>query len=236
MATLVNTFVNAFSNRLEAPVRQHLKNVYACLSLSTVTAAAGACGHLYTDLLQGNILTTLGSIALLLRLSTLPDNGKNPKLRLCYLLGFAFLSGVCFHPLLKLVVTINPSIIVTALMGTTVVFVSFSISALLVERGSWLYLSGTLISLLNVLIMLAFVNTFLDWSILYEIDSYAMLFLVCGFVIYDTQLIIEKFTAGSKDIVLHSFELFIDFLTIFRQLLTILTKKEISKQRKQRKE
>ncbi|XP_043264424.1 probable Bax inhibitor 1 [Colletes gigas] len=236
MATMINTFVNAFSNRLEAPVRQHLKNVYACLSLSTVTAAAGACGHLYTDLLQANMLTTLGSIALLLRLSTLPDNGKNPKLRLCYLLGFAFLSGIGLHPLLELVVTVNPSIIVTALMGTTVVFVSFSISALLAERGSWLYLSGTLVSLLNVLVMLAFVNAFLHWSILYEIDLYAVLFLVCGFVIYDTQLIIEKFHAGSKDFVLHSFDLFIDFLTIFRQLLIILTKKELSKERKQRKE
>lgn len=63
------------------------------------------------------MLTTLGTIGLLLALISTPDNGKNQKLRLSYLLGFAFLSGLGLGPLIKIVITVNPSIVVTALIG-----------------------------------------------------------------------------------------------------------------------
>lgn len=238
MATMFNTFVNSFTNRLELPVRQHLKNVYACLSMSSIAAAAGAYVHLYTEFLQANLLTTLGTFGLLLGLISTPDNGKNQKLRLGYLLGFAFLSGLGLGPLFQMIIAINPSIIVTALMGTTVVFVSFSISSLLAERGRWLYLGGILISLLNIMVLFSFLNLFLRWSLFHQTHLYGGLFLMCGFVIYDTQLIVEKFHAGSKDFILHSLDLFIDFIGIFRHLLIILTQKELStdNQRNKRKE
>ncbi|XP_015440489.1 PREDICTED: probable Bax inhibitor 1 [Dufourea novaeangliae] len=234
MAALLNTFVNSFTNRLEAPVRQHLKNVYGCLSLSMVSAAAGSYIHLYTELLQANMLTTLGTFGLLLALISTPDNGKNQKLRLSYLLGFALLSGLGLGPLFQMIIAINPSIIVSALIGTTVVFVSFSISSLLAERGRWLYLGGTLLSLLNTMVLFSFINLFVRWSFFYQAHLYVGLFLMCGFVIYDTQLIIEKFHMGSKDFILHSLDLFIDFIAIFRHLLIILTQKELAKEKRKR--
>ncbi|XP_076669949.1 bax Inhibitor-1 [Andrena cerasifolii] len=236
MAAVLNTFVNSFTNRLESPVRQHLKNVYGCLSLSTVSAAMGAYMHLYTEFLQANLLTTLGTFGLLFALISTPDNGKNKKLRLSYLLGFAFLSGLGLGPLFQLIMAVNPSIIITSLIGTTVVFVSFSISSLLAERGRWLYLGGTLISLLNVMVLFSFINLFLRWSFFYQAHLYVGLFLMCGFVIYDTQLIIEKYHMGNKDFILHSLDLFIDFIGIFRHLLIILTQKELAKDQRKRKD
>ncbi|XP_076169416.1 bax Inhibitor-1 [Ptiloglossa arizonensis] len=235
MAAMYKTFVNSFTNRLELPVRQHLKNVYACLSMSTVAAAVGVYVHFYSQFLQANMLTTLGTFGLLYGLMSTPDNGKNQKLRLGYLLGFAFLSGLGLGPLFQTIIAINPSIIMTALIGTTVIFVSFSISALLAERGYWLYLGGTLIWLLSIIVMLSFINLFLRWSLFYQAHLYGGLFLMCGFVIYDTQLIIEKFHAGSKDFVLHSLDLFVDFIDIFRHLLIILEQKESSKDQRKRK-
>lgn len=101
----------------EAPVRQHLKNVYGCVSLSALTAAAGTYVHIYTELLQGGLLCTLGSLGLLFALLATPDNGKNQKQRLGFLLGFSFFWGVGFGPILQTVISINPSIIVTALLG-----------------------------------------------------------------------------------------------------------------------
>ncbi|KOC66099.1 putative Bax inhibitor 1 [Habropoda laboriosa] len=236
MAAQLNTFVKSFTNRLESPVRQHLKNVYGCLSMATVSASAGAYIHLFTELLQANLLTTLGTFGLLFALTSTPDNGKNQKLRLSYLLGFAFMSGLGLGPLLQLVMSINPSIIVTALIGTTVVFVSFSISSLMAERGRWLYLGGTLMSLLNVMVLFSFVNLFLRWSFFYQAHLYVGLFLMCGFVIYDTQLIIEKYHMGSKDFIMHSLDLFIDFIGIFRYLVIILTQKEVSKNQRKRRD
>lgn len=49
--------------------------------------------------------------------------------------------------------------------------------------------------------------------------------LMCGFVLFDTQLIIEKRRMGSKDFVQHALELFIDFIGMFRRLVIILTQK-----------
>lgn len=109
--------------------------------------------------------------------------------------------------------------------GTTVVFVSFSISALLAERGRWLYLGGTLMSMLNIMILFSFANLFLRSTFIYQMHLYLGLFVICGFVIYDTQLIIEKHHMGSRDFIMHSLDLFIDFVGVFRHLLVILTQK-----------
>ncbi|XP_068965734.1 probable Bax inhibitor 1 [Bombus flavifrons] len=236
MAAVLNTFVNSFTKKLEPPVRQHLKNVYGCLSMSMLSAAGGVYIHMFSELLRANLLTTLGTLGLLFTLINTPDNGKNQKLRLSYLLGFAFFSGLGLGPLLQLVMSVNPTVIVTALIGTIVIFVSFSISSLLAERGRWLYLGGTLISLLNIMVLFSFVNLFLRWTIFYQAYLYIGLFLMCGFVIYDTQLIIEKFHMGSKDFILHSLDLFVDFVNIFRHLLIILTQKEILKDQRKRRD
>lgn len=106
-----------FFNFREAPVRQHLKNVYGCLSLSTVSAAAGAYVHMYTYILQAGLLSTIGALGLIFALVCTPDNGKNRSLRLGYLLGFAFLTGLGMGPLLEFVVSVDPSIVVSALVG-----------------------------------------------------------------------------------------------------------------------
>ena len=48
---------------------------------------------------------------------------------------------------------------------------------------------------------------------------------MCGFVLFDTQMIIEKRRAGDKDFVAHSMDLFIDFIGIFRRLVVLLSQK-----------
>ena len=42
-------------NCSEAPVRSHLKNVYATLTMSIMAASAGAYVHLFTDILKVTI-------------------------------------------------------------------------------------------------------------------------------------------------------------------------------------
>ncbi|KAK3932536.1 putative Bax inhibitor 1 [Frankliniella fusca] len=234
MAPTVESFFRSFGTNLEAPVRQHLRNVYACLTMSTISAAAGAYVHMFTQWMSGGLLTVLASTALIVLLLSTPDTGKNRQLRLSYLLGFAFFSGMGMGPLLDMVVRVNPSIIVTALMSTAVVFVSFSASALLAARGSWLYLGGTLMTMLTSMLMFSLMNIFFQSYILYQAHVYLGLLLMCGFVLYDTQLIMEKRRLGDKDFVAHSLDLFIDLIGMFRRLLIILTDKE--QQKKNRRE
>ncbi|CAH1374688.1 unnamed protein product [Tenebrio molitor] len=228
MAPSIQTFLNSFSNSLEPPVRQHLKNVYACLAMSTMAAAVGASIHLFTNIIQAGFLSGIGALIFFgLLMATPDDNGKGLKMRIGYLLGFTTLTGVGMGPLLEHVIAVDPSIIVTALIGTAVVFISFSICSLLAERGKWLYLGGTLMSLLTTLMVLSLANLFFGSTMLFQIQLYLGLFAMCGFVLYDTQLIIEKRRMGSKDFVTHSLDLFVDFIGIFRRILIILTQKVI---------
>merc|ERR1719419_1856515 len=58
------------------------------------------------------------------------------------LLGFAFTSGLSLGRLIGLVAAINPEIIPTALLGTAVVFVCFSLAALYTHKRKgllWVY-------------------------------------------------------------------------------------------------
>ncbi|CAB3224612.1 unnamed protein product [Arctia plantaginis] len=233
MTPNLQTFVNSFQNRLEPPVRQHLKNVYGTLMMTCASAVAGVYVDMYTWF-QAGILSAIVGAGLMLMLIATPDNGKNTNLRLGYLLGFGLTSGMGLGPLLQYVSFIDPSIIVTALLGSTLVFVCFSIAAMLAERGSWLFLGGTLMTLLTSMSVMALANLFMQSHFLYQTHLYLGLMLMCGFVLFDTQLIIEKRRMGNKDFVQHALELFIDFIGMFRRLLIILTQKEEQNRRRKR--
>ncbi|XP_041977887.1 bax inhibitor 1 [Aricia agestis] len=233
MTPNLQTFINSFQNRLEPPVRQHLKNVYATLMMTCGAASAGVYVDMYTRF-QAGLLSTIIGAGLMLMLIATPDNGKNTGLRLGYLLGFGLTSGMGLGPLMEYVSIIDPSIIVTAILGTTLVFVCFSIAAMLAERGSWLFLGGTLMTLFTSMSLMTLVNIFMQSHFLYQAHLYLGLMLMCGFVLFDTQLIIEKRRMGSKDFVQHALELFIDFIGIFRRLLIILTQKEEQNRRRRR--
>lgn len=48
---------------------------------------------------------------------------------------------------------------------------------------------------------------------------------MAGFVLFDTQMIMERCRAGSNDCIRHSLDLFFDLVSMFRRLLIILTQK-----------
>lgn len=196
--------------------------------MSTLAAGVGGSIHLFTNLLQAGFISGIGAIVFFfLLISTPDDNGKGMMKRVGYLLGFATLTGVGMGPLLEHVILVDPSIIITAFIATSVVFVSFSICAIFSERGKWLYLGGTLFTILNSLMLMSLANILFGSTLLWNIQIYLGLFAMCGFVLYDTQAIIEKRRMGSKDFVAHSLDLFVDFIGVFKRLLIILTQKVI---------
>ncbi|KAK6624960.1 hypothetical protein RUM43_005251 [Polyplax serrata] len=215
-----------FNGRIEEPVRKHLRNVYACLSLSTGAAAVGACISVHTQLLTAGFLSLIASLILLLVLQFTPPNGKNNNLRLGYLLGFAFFAGICVGPLVSFAVEINPSIIVSALIGTVLIFCCFTLSVLFAPKGYWLFIGAPLSTLLSTLALLSLGNIFFASTWLFQVNIYFELLAMCGFVIYDTTIIMEKCRMNDRDFIRHTLDLFIDIISIFKRLLAILIEKE----------
>jgi len=63
-------------SKIDVATKKHLKNVYAALAISTLAAAAGAAVHLFTEILKGGLLASLGGIGFILALALTSNEPK----------------------------------------------------------------------------------------------------------------------------------------------------------------
>jgi len=209
------------NTNLNPAIRKHLTNVYSTLALTVLASAIGSLVFMYTHAV-GGLLTIIAVFGLLIWLHSTPVHEVNTRMMI--LLAFGFFQGCGLGPLLESVLDIDPSIVASAFLGTTCIFACFSGSALLAERRSYLYLGGLLSSGLSMLFMMSLFNLFFRIPMIASVQVYMGLLVFCGFIMFDTQLIVEKAANGSKDFVGHALELFLDFINVFVRLLIILTK------------
>ena len=216
-------------DHLERSVQTHLKKVYGTLSISMVAAGVGAYVHLFTGLMKAGLMTSLISLGLMIWLAATHHSKETEMKRLAILTGFTFFTGMSLGPVMDFVIDVDPSIISTAFMATTVIFVSFSLAALYNTDRTFLYMGGFLLSGLSWLLLLGFMNIFFQSEMIWDIYLHVGLLIFCAFILYDTQLIVEKKRNGDNDYIWHSVDLFLDFINIFRKLMIILAKKEKKK-------
>jgi len=209
------------SSALTPEIREHLSKVYTTLAIAVLTSAIGCYVEMRTHMFAG-ILALLGVIGLIVWMSMI--SRVQIAQRFIVLLGIAFLQGSLLGPMVERTINIDPSIVVTAFIGTTVIFACFTGMSLFAVRRSYLYLSGILSSGLSLMCMISFMNIFFRSAAAVNFQLYFGLMIFCGFIIFDTQLIIEKRFLGDKDFVGHALELFLDFVNVFVRLLAILSK------------
>lgn len=219
-------------SHISASTQAHLQRVYGSFALCMLLAAGGGYVSVLTQLGQLSVLCGLCSLGLMLGLTATPHSRDTELQRLGMLAGFALLTGINLGPLLQMCIAINPSILPTAFLGTAAIFGCFSLSALHARRRSFLYLGGFLLSALSLLLLSSLFNSLLGSTWLFTANLYVGLMLMCGFVLFDTQLIIEKAESGDKDYIWHCVDLFLDFVNIFRELLMILGLNENKKKEK----
>lgn len=215
---------------LDKNTKCHLKNVYACVAVEIIIAALGAAVNCY---LKSTVLHFGGIIGLFvfMYLTVSSHNSAPPLKRLGYVSALAGCLGLESSYLIDYVIAVDPSIIVTAFVTTSVVFVGFSLTALYAERRSMLFLGSLLSTALSGLLILSLANLFFRVPSIALFSVYVSLIISCLFVMYDTQLIVEKKRLGDNDFIWHSVDLFIDFIIIFKDLMIILTDKEKKKRR-----
>ncbi|XP_058060399.1 bax inhibitor 1 [Anopheles bellator] len=220
--------------KLDPRMRQHLSKVYGCLAATCAAATVGSFIHL-SGIWQAGILSGLISLGLVLGLIFTPDNGKNLTQRFGMLMGVGVFTGHSLGLLLQHVIYLNPAIVVTALIGTATIFSCLTAAAFFAKRGSYLFLGGMLMSALSTMALMSLGNLFFRSYFVQDITLYLGLFVMSGFVLFDTQMIMEKHRMGSNDFIGHSLDLFYDVINIFRRLLIILAQKEENNDRRKRR-
>lgn len=227
----VNDFFRSLDQKLEPPVKDHLKKVYSTLAYASLSAAAGSYVYLYTGMVLGSLLSAgalLGTLGFALALTLTPDNGKNTQKRMNYLLALAACMGASTGPLIEIAMFLNPKIVPMAMLSTFLVFGSFSLSSIFSSHSKWLYLTGGLMSLMTIISFTSLINIVVRSYFLFQAELYLGLILFCLFIMYDTSLIIEKRRMGSTDHIGHATMLFMDIGQLFTRLLVLLVQKERS--------
>lgn len=204
-------------------VQKHLVRVYATLAACVLSAMLSAAitlafGPERFALMGSSFVATIGSLWLYM------EPVQNYYRRFGILIAISASTGLSVSTLVAVAIKVDPSILVSALMLTTLVFLCFTGSALLATRRAYLYLGGFLSSALLVLLFTNVLSIFKYSSFLFHANLYGGLFLFCGYVVYDTQLIIEKASLGDKDVLAHTLGLFLDLISIFVRILVALLK------------
>lgn len=206
---------------LDPVVQKHLRKVYTSLSMAMATSALSAFLQLYFRLPALSLVTGIATICTALYFVTLPEH--SPR-RTSVFFAFAFLEGWTLGPLLDYAAMLDPFLPFVAFAATASIFACFSVASIFARRRSYLYLGGILSASLSALLCVAIANIFVQSAAAYTFQLYAGLLVFSGFVCYDSQKIIEKAHAGERDHLKHSFELFLDFVALFRRILIILAR------------
>mmetsp|Transcript_19609 Transcript_19609/g.20321 ORF Transcript_19609/g.20321 Transcript_19609/m.20321 type:complete len:249 (+) Transcript_19609:1112-1858(+) len=214
-------------------VKKHLINVYFTLIICLLSTLIGVYFTITYNIQLGNIFTFILSLGLVFWIQY--DQKKHEyNRRLAMLCGFGFLQGISISPLIDIALYIDPTIVMTAVIGTITVFACFSAAALISQRRSFLFLGGIISSATSLLAILSLSNIFLRSPSIYNLQLYAGLMMFSGYVIFDTQLLLEKAENGSRDVIGHALDLYIDFIALLVRIIVVLLKNAEKKNEKKK--
>ncbi|WVZ82989.1 hypothetical protein U9M48_030183 [Paspalum notatum var. saurae] len=197
--------------------------VYLTLCSALAFSALGAYLHIILNI--GGTLTTVGCLAAVAFLISLPPSQDQERNRFALLMSAALLEGPSVGPIVDLVLRFDPRILVMAFIGTAIAFGCFSGAAIIAKRREYLYLGGLLSSGLSILLWLQFAaSIFGHSSTTFMFELYLGLLVFLGYMVFDTQEIIERAHHGDMDYIKHALTLFTDFVVVLVRVLVIMLK------------
>ncbi|KAL0489202.1 hypothetical protein AKO1_013729 [Acrasis kona] len=209
---------------IDADVQAHLQRVYLTLACAIAFCGVGSYFYLLTHFPPLICFFVALGLAVYIMLSAHKTQTPQLKaLRFAAMMGCAAMQGTMIGALVEEVLNIDPNLLLYGIAITFAIFASFTGAAMLAKRRSYLYLGSVLFSGLNILFITVIVNVFFFHTAIGDVIwLYGGLAVFCGFIVYDTQLIVEKAHAGNRDSTLHAYELFVDFIAILVRVLVIL--------------
>ncbi|EGC36273.1 hypothetical protein DICPUDRAFT_78060 [Dictyostelium purpureum] len=212
---------------LSNETKQVLSKVYSTLAMCLVIASIGVFTAI--NIYRPNFfLTFLVNIGAVLFFIYTPKHETNKRFGILSVISFV--TGISLSDMISFYIQVNPSIVLSAFLLTSGIFTSFSVFSLLNKGNNrmFLFLASTISSLGLGIFILSLYRLFGGRS--ESLDQLLMLGVLASsvlFVIYDTQMIVYRIEKnGNKDFIHHALVLFLDFVDLFRIILTTLAKKE----------
>lgn len=193
-----------------------IRNTYMLLSMTLLFSAAVAAVGVATQLSQGfALISNIAAIGLLW--FVLPRTA-NSAAGIPVIFGITGLFGLGLGPILGYYLSVNPSIVMTALGGTGAIFLGLSGYAL-TTRKDFSFLAGFLMVGLFVVIGAALLNIFFAIPALFLAVNVAVVMIMSGFILFQTSSLVN---GGETNYIMATAGLFLSILNLFTALLHLL--------------
>ncbi|MCP4488870.1 MAG: Bax inhibitor-1/YccA family protein [Gammaproteobacteria bacterium] len=193
-----------------------IRNTYMLLSMTLLFSGVAAFFSVASGISHGAALV-VDIVAIVLLWFVLPRTA-NSAAGIPVLFGITGLLGFGLGPILNYYLSVNPSIVMTALGGTGAIFLGLSGYAL-TTRKDFSFMGGFLMVGLLVVLGAAILNIFLGMSVLFLVINAAVVMIMSGLILYQTSAMIH---GGETNYIMATASLFLSILNLFQALLHLL--------------
>ena len=193
-----------------------LKNTYALLSMTLIFSGVMAFVGVATGLGYGAAL--IADIVAIAMLWFVLPRTANSASGIPVIFAITGLLGLGLGPVLSHYLSVNPSIVTTAMGGTGVIFLGLSGYALTTRRD-FSFMGGFLMVGFFVVLAAALANIFLQMPVLFLVVNAAIVLIMSGFILYETSSIIH---GGETNYIMATASIFLSILNLFQALLHLL--------------
>ena len=193
-----------------------IRSTYQLLSMTLVFSAFAAYLSIAMQASQGmGLVATIAGIVMLWFVLPRTANSATGIPVIFLITG---LLGFGVGPMVAYYLAVNPSIVMTALGGTGVIFLGLSGYAL-TTRKDFSFMGGFLMVGMLVIIGASLLNLFMGIPALSLTVSAAVIMIMSGFILYQTSAIIH---GGETNYIMATASLFLSLLNMFTALLHLL--------------
>jgi len=193
-----------------------IRSTYQLLSMTLLFSAFTAYLSISMQASQGmGLVATIVGIVMLW--FVLPRTANSAS-GIPVIFAITGLLGFGIGPMVAFYLAVNPSIVMTALGGTGVIFLGLSGYAL-TTRKDFSFMGGFLMVGMLVIIGASLLNIFMGIPALSLTVSAAVIMIMSGFILYQTSSLIH---GGETNYIMATASLFLSILNIFTSLLHLL--------------
>ena len=193
-----------------------IRNTYILLSMTLLFSAVMAFVGVVSGIGFGAAL--IANIVAIVMLWFVLPRTANSAAGIPTIFGITGLLGFGLGPLLAHYLSVNPSIVMTALGGTGVIFLGLSGYAL-TTRKDFSFLGGFVMVGMLVVLGAAILNIFLGIPALFLAINAAVIMIMSAFILWETSSLIHN---GETNYIMATAGLFLSILNIFQALLHLL--------------